>query len=210
MVSRLARSERRLRAERGAALRSSEGGPPTLFGHFAVFDSWTEIDSLYEGHFLERIRPGSFERTLREDRPNVLFQHGRDPQIGDKPLGVPEVLREDVLGAFYEVPMLDTAYNAEIVPGLRAGAYGASFRFTVEAESRVERPERSSHNPNALPERTIEQAKVHELSVVTFPAYAGATAGVRSLTDWYRSGATASRAVIWTPARRRELLLVGM
>jgi HK97 family phage prohead protease len=193
---------------RGAQeLRAEGDGMPTLVGHFAVFDQWAEIDSMHEGHFMERVSPGSMERTLREDKPKVLFQHGRDPSIGDKPLGVPKVLREDQVGAYYEVPMLNTNYNAEIVPGLRAGAYGASFRFSVEGESRVERPERSAYNPNGIPERTIEQAKVLELSVVTFPAYSGATAGVRSLTDWYRSGAVGTRAVIWTPALRREVLL---
>jgi len=43
-----------------------------------------------------------------------------------------------------------------------------------------------------------------EFGPVTFPAYSRATAGVRSLTDWYRSGDPAVRAVVWTPARRRE------
>ena len=37
-----------------------------------------------------------------------LFQYGRGPLIGDKPLGVPTLLREDELGARDEVPLLDT------------------------------------------------------------------------------------------------------
>jgi HK97 family phage prohead protease len=161
---------------------------PTLHGHFSVFNEWTEIDG-WEGNFLERVAPGAFAHTLAHDRSRirVLFQHGRDPQLGAKPLGVPTTLREDELGGYYEVPLLDTSYNRELVPGLRAGVYGASFRFTVTREHLLRSPEASSYNPKGLPERTIQEARVLELGPVSFPAYDGATAGVRSLTDWYIS-----------------------
>jgi HK97 family phage prohead protease len=189
-------------------LSTAEGDPmPTMVGHFARFGEWARIDSIFEGRFMERIAPGAFRASFEAQTPKVLFQHGRDPQIGDKPLGPVEVLREDEVGAYYEVPLLDANYVREILPGLRAGLYGSSFRFSVDAESRVEHPGRSTYNPSGLPERTIEQATVPEFSCVTFPAYAGATAGVRSLTDWYRSGEVATRAVVWTPARRRAVLL---
>jgi phage head maturation protease len=45
-------------------------------------------------------------------------------------------------------------------------------------ESIDERPARSSYNPEALPERTLREVKLFELGSVTFPAYAGATAGL--------------------------------
>ena len=44
-------------------------------------------------------------------------------------------------------------------------------------------PKPPRHNPHGLPERTVKEAKVPEFGPVTFPAYAGATAGVRSMTD---------------------------
>lgn len=44
-------------------------------------------------------------------------------------------------------------------------------------------PEASEDNPRALPERTIREAAVSEFGPVTFPAYADATAGLRSITD---------------------------
>lgn len=168
--------------------RPAEGGAedtPTLHGHFSVFNSWTEIDSVFEGRFLERVAPGAFASTFAEDRGRmrVLFQHGRDAMVGDKPLGPITTLREDELGAAYEVRMLDTAYNAELLPGLRAGVYGASFRFQVVRERLDQKPPVSSYNPKGIPERTIEQARVLEFGPVTFGAYDAATAGVRSLTD---------------------------
>lgn len=170
-----------------AAGEGAESTMPTLTGHFAVFNTWTEINSVYEGRFLERIAPGAFKKTFREngDAMRVLFQHGRDPQIGDKPLGPIEALEEDERGAYYEVPLLDTDYNRELVPGLEAELYGSSFRFAVIKESLNKAPKRSAHNPEGLPERTVTEAKVHEFGPVTFPAYTNATAGVRSLTDAY-------------------------
>jgi HK97 family phage major capsid protein/HK97 family phage prohead protease len=173
----------------GVELRASANpnGMPTLVGHLAVFNQWTKIDSAYEGRFMERIAPGAFARTIANNRDQMkaTFQHGKDPQLGDKPLGPITVLEEDETGARYEVPLLDTAYNRELVPGLQAGLYGSSFRFQVVKEDVNQKPTRSATNPDGLPERTVREAKVMEFGPVTYPAYGGATAGVRSLTDAY-------------------------
>ena len=121
---------------------------------------------------------GAFKKTLREQKHKirVLFQHRRDPLIGEKPLGAIEYLAEDARGAAHEVSLLNTAYVRELLPALEAGLYGASFRFL---------PLRPSHNPQALPEVTVTEASVSEFGPVTFRAYATATAGLRccALTD---------------------------
>jgi HK97 family phage prohead protease len=152
-----------------------------LRGHFAIFDQWTRIDSLREGKFLERIAPGAFKKTINERREHVrvLLNHGFDPELGDRPLGPLEELREDSVGGRYEVPLLDGVPEL-VVSGLRAGLYGASFRFEAIREDYTHRPGRSAHNPEGLPERTLREVRLHELGPVTFPAYAGATASVRS------------------------------
>lgn len=155
---------------------------PTLTGHFAVFDTFTEIRSAFEGHFLERVAPGAFSKTFKERTPKVTLNHGADPELADKPLGRVETLREDEQGAYYEVALY-RGIPELVMEGLKDGAYGASFRFRVIKEELVQDPEASDHNPQALPERTITEAAVEEFGPVTFPAYEGATAGVRSLTD---------------------------
>lgn len=157
-------------------------GPPILYGHFARFNEWTEIDSWFEGRFLERIAPGSFRKTMREGQPKVLFNHGRDTTMGGQILGDIEVMREDDEGAYYEVRLFDGLPEL-LLEGLRSGLYGASFRFRVLREELVQEPKRSDHNPQGLPERTIKEVELHEFGPVTFPAYATATAGVRSITD---------------------------
>lgn len=171
----------------GVALRAAgENGTstgPVMEGHFAVFNQWTEINS-WEGNFLERFAPKAFKKTISENRSGmkVLFQHGYDYMIGDKPLGPITELLEDEEGVFYEVPLLDARYVREDVqPGLEAELYGASFRFRVIREEIDEEPGASAHNPNGLPERTVKEARVPEFGPVTFPAYEGASAGLRSL-----------------------------
>src|SRR6185369_53162 len=150
-------------------------------------NDWYEVDSLFEGHFLERIGPRAFDKTISEsrDQMKVLYDHGQDPQIGNKVLGSIEELRTDKIGPAYTVPLFDTSYNRDLAPGLKAGAYGSSFRFTVEKDQWDQSPERSDANPEALPERTITEARVYEFGPVTFPANPNATAGVRSTTDTF-------------------------
>ena len=167
---------------------TGDGSIGTLTGHLAVWNQWTEINSIFEGRFMERFAPGSFTKYLREQgQPRVTFQHGRDPQAGDKPLGPPRRIEPDQIGMYYEVPLLDTSYNRDLLPGLKAGLYGSSMRFSVVKEDFNPKAKRSAHNPEGLPERTVQEATLPEFGPVTFPAYAGADAearaGVRSMTD---------------------------
>lgn len=170
----------------GVELRAAQGdGMPTLVGHFAVFNTPTEICSFMEGTFIEDIAPGAFKKTFQEGRGSIkcLFQHGFDPDIGDKPLGAPDVLREDDAGAYYEVPLLDAGYvRDDVLPGLEAGVYGSSFCFEVIKEEFDEEPGVSANNPKGLPKRRLLELRVPEFGPVTFPAYPEASAGVRGLT----------------------------
>lgn len=169
----------------GVALRSeaSEAGRPIMYGHFSKFGEWAEIDSLYEGHFLERVAPGAFAKTIAENQQNmrVLFHHGKD-QLGVQVLGKILALAEDEEGAAYEVELFEGVPQL-VMDGLRAGVYGSSYRFQVLREDFIQRPKRSEHNPQGIPERTIREAKVREFGPTPFPAFEGATSGVRSITD---------------------------
>lgn len=168
-------------------IRSSADGGDVMVGHFAVFNKWTEINSRFEGQFMERIAPTAFDDTLakRAKQIRVLYDHGADPQIGNKPLGEPQVMRAEGAGVYYEVKLFDASYVNDLKPALRAGQLGASFRMKVTADE-WNNPTRSSNdNPQMLPERTITGIELYEFGPVTFPAYAEATAGLRSRTDWF-------------------------
>ena len=165
----------------GFELHDSEESMPTIFGHAAVFNQWTTIDSAYEGKFLERIAPGAFRDTIAKNKSNMrmLFNHGQDPQIGDKPIAPIETLEEDATGLAYSGRMLDTSYNRDLIPGLRAGLYGSSFRFRVVKEDLNQRAKKSEFNPDGLPERTIQEAHVMEFGAVTFPLTSTTRASLR-------------------------------
>lgn len=166
----------------------------TLEGHFSVFDNWFEINSMFEGHFLERTAPGSFKRTFNAFRDagrptiHVLFEHGLDPTVGDKPLGRFSSLKEDRTGAAYKADLFDTPYVNDLLPALRSGIYGSSYRFQVVKDEWDYDPEPSDFNPDGIPQRTILEQRVFEAGPTLFPANPAATAGVRSATDWYYEG----------------------
>jgi HK97 family phage major capsid protein/HK97 family phage prohead protease len=176
----------------GPEFRDSEPddtSPGTLVGEFSVFDEWYEIRSWWEGEFMERIAPGAFKRTINnrsgETPVRVLLEHGYDPTVGDKPLGVPDTLEERDKGPYAETPLFDTSYNRDLAPALRGGAYGQSFRFQVLRDEWVEEPEVSDHNPRGIPERTITEVRLIEFGPTVFPASPATndTTGLRSTTD---------------------------
>lgn len=173
-----------LRAAGGSASGDSLG---TLEIRFSRFGVWYEVDSIWEGQFLERTLPGAFADTIAEDRDSmrVLFDHGFDPQLGNKVLGPIDDLREDPDSPVGVVPLFDTSYNRDLLPGLRAGVYGSSMRMRVTGESWDDDPGVATHNPKGIPERTITKVRTLEFGPVTFPANPDATASMRSLTDSY-------------------------
>jgi HK97 family phage prohead protease len=170
-----------------AADTPDDGRLGTLEVNFSTFNSWYEIDSFWEGTFLERTVPGAFKKTIAErgSQVKILFNHGMDLNIGDKVLSVPEVIEERADSPYLEGPLFDTSYNRDLLPGLRAGAYGSSFMFEVLGETWNNEPEASADNPQALPERTITEVRLHEAGPVTWPANPEATASLRSGVDWY-------------------------
>jgi len=174
-----------IRTGGGLALDDEHGTLGTLHGRFAEFGRWYKVRSRFEGDFMERVQPGATLDTIRDDRDGmrVLFDHGMDPSLGNKVLGPIQTLDEAQDGPRYEVPLFDTSYNRDLLPGLKAGVYGASMRMRVLGDTWDDEPRRSDYNPDGLKERTITRMRVAEFGPVTFPANPGATAGMRSATD---------------------------
>lgn len=168
----------------------------TLVGEFSMFDQWYEINSYWEGHFIERTAPGAFKRTInnRSDQSpvRVLLEHGYDPTVADKPLGVPRILEERPTGPYAETPLFDTSYNRDLAPALAAGAYGQSFRFRVMADEWVEAGADGWIDTGVaawaeLPQRTITEVRLMEFGPTVWPASPGTneTTGLRSTTDHF-------------------------
>lgn len=171
--------------------RNADEGDEDFLGEieikFSPFGKWYEINSFWEGRFLESTRRGTFKKTFAErgEQIKILFEHGYDPNIGNKVLGPTRGLSEGKDSPRGIIPLYRTQYNQELLPGLRHGSYGSSFRFQVIKEEWNDEPGRSDHNPEGLPERTITEVRLFEFGPVTFPANPEATAKLRSGTDDY-------------------------
>ncbi len=168
---------------------AEDGAMPLMEVRFSPFGVWYEIDSMWEGRFLERTARGAFAKTISDQasaavrRVQCLFNHGFDPQIGDKVLGTIEDLREESDTAVGDVQLFDVSFVRDLLPGIRAGVYGSSMRMHVIRDEWNEDPGVSEHNPRGIPERTITEVRLLEFGPVTFPANPSATAGTRSATD---------------------------
>lgn len=178
----------------GAAVPGDPAAPiATMTVRFAPYGVWYEVNSWWEGRFLERIMPGAFSKTMvgRKGQIKVLFDHGMDFRTGDRPIGPIDILEDRTDSPYAEVAVLDTSDNRDLVPGLAAGVYGSSFMFQVLQEFWDDEPEPSEHNPRGLPERSITEVKLLEFGPVTWPANPTATSGLRSSTgtrsgtDWF-------------------------
>lgn len=147
-----------------------------LKGYASVFDY--PIDSGVPGwEQTEYVRHGAFTKTLAENpgRVQVLLNHGQDPVVGMKPLGVPSVMRQDHHGLYVEVPLDKTSYNDDIVVSLASGALRAmSISFEAIKES---------HSDDRR-ERYLEEVKLWEFGPVTFPANQAAVASLHAL-EWF-------------------------
>ncbi len=165
--------------------RRGEGAMPILHGYLTRFDEWAPVESRIEGKFFERSKRGAFAKTIRDNRAQmrVLFHHGQQPTVGVLPLGPITELEERADGVYYESALFPTKYVEELLPALEAGEFGSSYTFRPIKDDWDYRPQRSTLNPEGLPEVTLLEVRMKEFGPCMFPVYAGATAAVRSTTD---------------------------
>jgi len=135
----------------------------------------------------------------KASRVRMMWEHGLDTVVGRQAIAEIEELRDESDGAHYRAVLLDGLPEL-LVSGLRRGLYGSSIRFGPIKWDRVRYPKRSDYNPGRIPEHTIREAFVKEISITPFPQYSGTTAHVRSSTD-----EIAARQLLGDPARLIEI-----
>lgn len=188
-----------------AADDESTGDGRTMEGYAAVFDTPTEINS-WEGNFSERIAPGAFKKTLRERKPVLQFDHGRDSRVGSTPIGAFTELREDEQGLYCEARLFDNPIVEPVRQAIEAQAIsGMSFKFAVKRDEwrdnagKLVKPdelgrllyEPGERGPLA---RTIKEVQLFEAGPVVFPAYSETSVGVRSMSEEDRTALVAEYA----------------
>jgi HK97 family phage prohead protease len=140
-------------------------------GYAAVFDQETTIG----GQFVERIARGAFTDAIGRDDVVFLVNHDGLPLARTRSGTL--TLREDDHGLYMETELDGSDPDVRaIVPKIKRGDLDKmSFAFV---------PTRQKWNDDEeMPKRTIEEAELHDVSIVTTPAYDGTEIGLRSLED---------------------------
>jgi len=140
-------------------------------GYAAVFNEETNI----AGMFMERIEPGAFRDAVGRDDVVFLVNHDGLPLARSRSGEGTLTLREDERGLYMETLLDGEDPDVRSITGkMRRGDLDKmSFAFRAEVEEWDESRD--------LPVRTIKQARLYDVSVVTSPAYEGTEIGLRSL-----------------------------
>ena len=158
--------------EHGIELRE-EGDSMTLSGYAALFNSRSEN----LGGFTEQIAPGAFTRSLKSRNDiKLLWNHDTGAVMGSTRAGT-LTLSEDERGLKVEANLPNTTHGRDARELIKRGdVSGFSFGFTI--------PGRGGDEWNSEgTERTLKSVRLHEVSLVAFPAYpaTNGTAQVRGL-----------------------------
>jgi HK97 family phage prohead protease len=145
-----------------------EAGGMTFSGYAAVFDSPSEPLP-----FIERIQRGAFRKSLKS-RNDVKFLYNHDSgEILGSTRAKTLTLYEDERGLKVEGTLPNTSRGRDVAELLRRGDLDSmSFGFSVPAGGDTWNSDGS--------ERTLKSIRLHEVSLVAFPAYPG-TAGLQSV-----------------------------
>lgn len=152
-------------------LQTRDGTDSTqiISGYAAVFNSPTTIGDW----FTEVIAPGAFSRTLSENGDiRALFNHDWNNVLGRTKSGTLR-LEEDERGLKFEVELPNTSVARDLVESMRRGDINqCSFGFYATEESWDYSVEPAT--------RTVIEATLYEISVVSIPAYEDTEVSLRS------------------------------
>lgn len=163
--------ERRFLSLDGAELRADDVGRK-LAGYAAVFNT----EAVIGGAWREEVAPGAYAKTVSEHDIRALWNHDPNVVLGRNKAGTLR-LWEDAHGLNVEIAPPDNEWGRPVLEAVKRGdVTGMSIAFRAVKQEWVHPPEGSRE----LPKRTIREAKLYEVSPVTFPAFENTTIGVRS------------------------------
>jgi len=140
---------------------------PVIKGYAVRFDKWSE--KLF-GFFREKVQKGAFTKTLGEADIRGLLNHDPNYVLGRNTSGTLR-LAEDDKGLAIELDPPDTQWARDLIVSMKRGDVDQmSFGFETVLDEWNEK----------FTERILIEAKLLDVSVVTFPAYRQTSAVVRS------------------------------
>jgi HK97 family phage prohead protease len=158
-------------------IRETQDGM-TFEGYAAIFDSPSHPlpGNMRSATFVERIAPGAFIRSLKSRNDiKLLWSHDTAEVLGSTRAGTMR-LTEDERGLKVFASLPNTSRGRDAAELIKRGDVDAmSFGFTV--------PKGGDDWSQDGSQRTLNEVHLHEVSIVSFPAYAetAGTASVRGL-----------------------------
>lgn len=150
---------------------------PVISGYAAIFDSPTTISQGYSS-YNEVVSRGAFKKTIQEADVRALYNHNPDNVLGRTKSGT-LTLSEDNVGLRYEVQVPDTTWGRDLVQLIKRGDVSqSSFAF-----SPIRQDWSRAANKTELDTRTLQEVRLYDVSIVTYPAYEDTVAQVRSASD---------------------------
>jgi len=160
---------------------------PVIRGYASVFNSWSQD----LGGFREMIMPGAFARSLANgDDVVALYNHDPSMLLGRRSSGT-LTASEDTTGLLVEIKPPNTTVGRDVMALVKRGDLkGMSFAFTLPNPKTDQKWMRGETGDL----REIYRANLHDVSVVTEPAYPDTSVGMRSLNEWHASQSKEHRA----------------
>jgi len=152
-------------------LREDQDKPPRLVGYASVFNKKADI----AGWWLEQVAPGAFKKTIRENDIRALWNHNTDLVLGRNKAGT-LTLAEDEKGLKVEIVPPDTQAGRDALTSIKRGDVSQMSIAFQAIKQEWFYPE----DKKELPVRTIKEAKLYEVSPVTFPAFEATSISARS------------------------------
>jgi HK97 family phage prohead protease len=150
----------------------AQDGAVRVSGYASVFDKPSEN----LGGFVERIKPGAFSETLKENRsdPRLLWDHNTQYVLGRRSAGT-LTLTEDTKGLRFEATLPDTSYARDLKILMERGdVREMSFGFNVMRDVWTD-------TDKPIAKRDVLEVRLIEISIVSFPAYPQTSVKLRDL-----------------------------
>jgi hypothetical protein len=157
------------RALPGAEVRAAEG-ERRIVGYAAVFESMSED----LGGFREVIKPGAFDRALKEGHDvRALWNHNPDVVLGRTKSGTLK-LSVDERGLRVEIDPPETRAAEDVLASIRRGDVdGMSFGFRVLTDE--------WRTQDGAQVRELRDLELLDVSPVAYPAYPATQVSARAL-----------------------------
>lgn len=191
-------TEKRYMPIEALEVRKSDNGATIATGYAVRFEQLS--DEL--GGFREKVRKGSFAKSLSERAVKAFWNHNSDYVLGSTENDTLK-LWEDETGLRFELELPDTTAGMDAEKLIKRGdVKGVSFGFRTIKDEWEEKDDRSVV-------RTLIEVKLFEISPTAIPAYPQSDISLRTAQEAYekyKAEAEAARATQENELKRAETL----